>query len=129
MYSRHLSPIVFITSNSECRLPEPFLRRCVYPHIKFDDTIVRRALEARQDEFDTLSDSFIDMAMLRFLALRERSLRKQPATGELLVWLRFLALTLGTYPARLDDDLSQLPYLGVLLKDRQDIDEVRGGRI
>ena len=101
----------------------------MYPHIKFDDTIVRRALEARQDEFDTLSDSFIDMAMPRFLALWERSLRKQPATGELLVWLRVLALTVGTYPERLDDDLSQLPCLGILLKDRQDIDEVRGGRI
>ncbi len=27
---RNLRPIVFITSNSERRLPEPFLRRCVY---------------------------------------------------------------------------------------------------
>jgi len=33
-------PIVFITSNSERRLPEPFLRRCVYHHVKFDEELI-----------------------------------------------------------------------------------------
>jgi len=61
----------FITSNSERRLPEPFLRRCVYHHIRFDD-----------------------------------------------------ALAVGAYPELLDQDLSKLPYLGVLLKDHQDIEEL-----
>ena len=124
---RNLTPIVFITSNSERRLPEPFLRRCVYHHIVFDDEIVEQAVATRRDEFGSLSDEFIQMALQRFLALRERSLRKQPATGELLVWLRVLALTVGTDSERLDDDLSKLPYLGVLLKDHQDIEELRGG--
>lgn len=126
---RPLTPIVFITSNSERRLPEPFLRRCVYHHIRFDDKIVEQAVTTRRDEFSTLSDDFIKMALQRFLALRERSLRKQPATGELLVWLRVLALTVGTYPERLDKDLSKLPYLSVLLKDHRDIEEIGGGRI
>jgi MoxR-like ATPase len=127
---RHLAPIVFITSNSERRLPEPFLRRCVYHHIRFDDRIVERAVAGRKDEFGNLGDDFIRMALQRFLALRERSLRKQPATGELLVWLRVLALAVGTYPERLDEDLSKLPYLGVLLKDHQDVEELGGsGRI
>jgi len=125
---RKFSPIVFITSNSERRLPEPFLRRCVYHHIRFDDKIVEQAVTSRRDEFSNLSDDFIKMAIQRFLALRERSLRKQPATGELLVWLRVLALAVGTYPERLDGDLSKLPYLGVLLKDHQDIDDLGSGR-
>ena len=30
-------PIVVITSNSERRLPEPFLRRCIFHHIDFTD--------------------------------------------------------------------------------------------
>lgn len=124
---RSLAPIVFITSNSERRLPEPFLRRCVYHHIRFDDSIVELAVASRRDEFRALSDDFIQLAVQRFLALRERSLRKQPATGELLVWLRVLAMTVGTYPQRLDQDLSNLPYLGVLLKDHQDIEELKGG--
>ncbi len=127
---RNLGPIVFITSNSERRLPEPFLRRCVYHHIRFDDKIVEQAVATRRAEFSNLSDDFLKMAMQRFLALRDRSLRKQPATGELLVWLRVLALAVGTYPERLEGDLSKLPYLGVLLKDHQDIEELRGsGRI
>ena len=123
---RHLRPIVFITSNSERRLPEPFLRRCAYHHIRFDDEIVTEAVFARREEFNQLSEEFLKMAIQRFLALRDRSLRKQPATGELLVWLRVLALAVGTYPERLDEDLSELPYLGVLLKDHQDIEELGG---
>lgn len=125
---RQLAPIVFITSNSERRLPEPFLRRCVYHHIRFDDKIVEQAVMSRREEFSSLSDDFLKLAVQRFLALRERSLRKQPATGELLVWLRVLALAVGTYPERLEEDLSKLPYLGVLLKDHQDIEEVGGSR-
>ena len=121
---RKIRPIVFITSNSERRLPEPFLRRCVYHHIRFDDTIVEKAVQARKNEFGNLNDDFLKMAVQRFLALRERGLRKQPATGELLVWLRVLAMAVGTYPERLYDDLSKLPYLGTLLKDHQDIEEL-----
>ncbi len=118
-------PMVFITTNSERRLPEPFLRRCVYHHIEFDDTILERAVEKRKNEYGNLSNDFIKMAMQRFLALRDRTLRKRPPTGEFLVWLRVLALTAHTYPERLDQDLSRLPYLGVLLKDHQDIGDLK----
>jgi MoxR-like ATPase len=121
---RELRPIVIITSNSERKLPEPFLRRCVYHHIRFEDDLVRQAVSVRRNEFTSLSDGFLRLALERFLALRERNLRKRPATGELLVWLRVLALTVGTYPEVLDQDLSQLPYLGLLLKDHQDIESL-----
>lgn len=124
---RHLRPMVFITSNSERRLPEPFLRRCVYHDISFNDLIVEQAVAARREEYRNLSEEFLKMAVQRFLALREQSLRKRPATGELLVWLRVLSLTAQVPQQRLEDDLSKLPYLGVLLKDHQDLEEV-GGR-
>src|SRR5262249_43594926 len=78
-------PIVFITSNSERRLPEPFLRRCVYHHVQFDDDLVAKAVEKRKDEYRALSPDFLQMAVQRFLALRDRPLRKRPSTGELLV--------------------------------------------
>ncbi len=124
-----LRPIVFITSNSERRLPEPFLRRCVYHHIEFDDTIVTRAVAKRKKEYANLSAGFIKLAIQRFLALREKTLRKPPSTGEFLVWLRVLAMTVKTLPKRLDRDLSHLPYIGVLLKDHQDIEDLKhGGR-
>ncbi len=124
----NLRPIVFITSNSERRLPEPFLRRCVYHHIGFDDKIIEKAVSARQDEFKNLSEGFLKMAIQQFLRLRESNLRKKPATGELLVWLRVLSLATGTYPETLDQDLSKLPYLGALLKDHQDIEDIKKGK-
>lgn len=117
-------PIVIITSNSERRLPEPFLRRCVYHRIQFDDDILVKAIENRKEEYSSLSPEFLRLAVQRFLALRDVNLRKQPATGEFLVWLRVLALAVGTYPDRLNEDLSKLPYLGVLLKDHQDMEDV-----
>ncbi len=70
---------------------------------------------------------FIKLALERFLALREHDLHKKPATGELLVWLRVLAAALGAHPRELDRDLSKLPYLGALLKDHQDLDEIGSG--
>jgi MoxR-like ATPase len=117
-------PIVIITSNSERRLPEPFLRRCVYHHIHFDKDLVRKAVDNRRADYAALSDSFLELAVERFLALRERDLRKIPATGELLVWLRVLALATGTYPDQLDEDLAKLPYLSTLLKDHKDGEEL-----
>lgn len=120
----NLRPVVFITSNSERRLPEAFLRRCVYHHIRFDESIVEQAVAARSSEFQSLGKGFVKIALQRFLSLRQRSLRKQPSTGEFLVWLRVLAVAADTYPKKLDEDLSKLPYLGVLLKDHQDIQEI-----
>ena len=130
---RILRPILFITSNSERRLPEPFLRRCVYHHIVFDDQIVEKAVAGRRTEFTALSDEVVKLAMERFLALRDRTLRKRPATGEFLVWLRVLAAAVGTTPQRLEEclkreDLAILPYLGVLLKDRRDLEEVQASK-
>ncbi|MGH8591990.1 MAG: hypothetical protein ACREXX_22550 [Gammaproteobacteria bacterium] len=52
-------PMVFITSNSERRLPEPFLRRCVYHHIRFDSSLVERAVKAHSDEYGDLSPDFL----------------------------------------------------------------------
>ncbi|MCB2264215.1 MAG: MoxR family ATPase [Candidatus Thiosymbion ectosymbiont of Robbea hypermnestra] len=128
-----LRPIVYITSNSERQLPEPFLRRCVYHHIHFDQEILERAVAMRRKELGRLSDDLVELAIRRFLALRARpQLRKPPATGELLVWLRVLSLALETEPARLaglkTPDLKELPYLQVLLKDHRDQEELGEAR-
>ncbi|CAK0760699.1 hypothetical protein CCP3SC1_330010 [Gammaproteobacteria bacterium] len=120
---RRVSPILFITSNSERRLPEPFLRRCVYHHIEFDDAIVLKAVEKCKDQYHTLRKGLLELAIRCFLALRDRNLRKLPATGELLVWLRVITLAVQSEKRveieknLKDDNLGRLPYLGVLLKD------------
>jgi MoxR-like ATPase len=121
---KHKRPLVFVTSNSERRLPEAFLRRCVYHHLRLDNDLLNRVVDARLAEFAPLSPGFVKIALERFVALRDRELRKRPATGELLAWLRVLALAHGSYPERLDTDVRKLPFLGVLLKDHQDIEEL-----
>jgi len=121
---QQLRPIVFITSNSERRLPEPFLRRCVYHHIVFNDIIANLAVKSRREDFKSLSDDFLDLALRRFLSLRDQNLRKPPSTSELLVWLRVLSLVVDKDTEQLEEDLSKLPYLSILLKDHQDIEEL-----
>ncbi|MCP4696163.1 MAG: MoxR family ATPase [Gammaproteobacteria bacterium] len=120
-------PVVFITSNSERRLPEAFLRRCVYHHIPFERALVWQAVQRRMDEYPELSEKFLQTAVDRFLRLRERTLRKRPATGELLVWLRVLGLNINEYSRGLDEELSKLPYLGILIKDHQDMEDLKKG--
>ncbi|MCP4346423.1 MAG: MoxR family ATPase [Desulfobacterales bacterium] len=122
--SKEKRPIVFITTNSERQLPDPFLRRCVYHHIEFNSDLLKRVVEKRKKEYSNLSSDFIETAMRHFLALRKKTLRKQPSTGEFLVWLRVLTLRIQNHPQQLEQDLSRLPYLSVLLKDHQDIKEL-----
>jgi len=120
-------PIVFITSNSERRLPEPFLRRCIYHHITFTEDLLRMAAEKRRDEYEDLSEDFLDLAIRRFMSLRRQLLNKPPSTSEFLVWLRVLSLNKKVNPGVWNTVVEQLktvegdiPYAGVLLKNEQD---------
>lgn len=128
--SPELRPIVVVTSNSERRLPEPFLRRCIYHHIVFNEDLLTLIVERRRHLYPRLSDDLLALAVQRFLGLRKRDLRKIPATGELLAWLQVIAHAFDADVAELEKRLSdskklqQLPYLGVLLKDHQDLEEL-----
>jgi MoxR-like ATPase len=114
-------PVVVITSNSERRLPEPFLRRCIFHHIEFTEELLRRAVEARLGDFPNLSAAVREAAVQRFLELRGRDLRKKPATAELLVWLTLLSARGGVTVEALQAPLKSLPALSALVKDRDDL--------
>ncbi|WP_437566135.1 MULTISPECIES: AAA family ATPase [unclassified Sorangium] len=114
-------PLVVITSNSERRLPEPFLRRCIFHHIEFTPELVRRAVAARTGDFPRLDAAAQEAALERFLELRDRDLRKKPATSELLVWLTLLSARGGVSASDLRRaPLRALPALSALIKDRDD---------
>lgn len=116
-----LPPVVVVTSNSERRLPEPFLRRCIVHHIAFTEDLVKRAVKARGHDFPNLGDDVIEAAIGRFLELRGRELRKKPATAELLVWLMILAAKGGvTAEGLARARLAELPALSALIKDNDD---------
>ncbi len=114
-------PIVVITSNSERRLPEPFLRRCIFHHIEFTEELLRRAVEARVGDFPNLAAGVREEALQRFLELRGRDLRKKPATAELLVWLTILSARGGVTVESLRVPIKELPALSALVKDRDDL--------
>lgn len=114
-------PIVVITSNSERRLPEPFLRRCIFHHIEFTEELLRRAVEARMGDFPNLTAEVREAALQRFLDLRGHDLRKKPATAELLVWLTLLSARGGVTVEALRGPLRSLPALAALVKDRDDL--------
>jgi MoxR-like ATPase len=120
-------PILVITSNSERRLPEAFLRRCVFHHIEFTEELVSAAVSAHRHAFETLSNEQVALAIERFLELRKRSLRKRPATAELLAWLLVLSADLQNpnLAKSLSGPLDELPHLSVLIKDRDDLTQIR----
>ncbi len=85
-----LQPIVVITSNSEKDLPDAFLRRCIFYNIRFPDrATLERIVASRLGEYAGGSDDFLRDALDLFFELRKasNSMRKQPATAELLGWL------------------------------------------
>ncbi|MGB0723361.1 MAG: AAA family ATPase [Gammaproteobacteria bacterium] len=112
----HLRPIVVITSNSEKALPDPFLRRCVYHHIRMPpyraankaqsrdgdsghggglghhgDVSVEAIVEARLGaRYKGQGEAMVAEAIDLFAYLREQPLERIPSLAELLNWLQFL---------------------------------------
>ena len=115
---------VIITSNGERRLPEAFLRRCVYHAVALDSEILQRAVNAHRPSFPDLDDATRIKAIERFEELRSiEGLSKKPGTSELLAWLAVLSAQ-GKGIEDLEGALGDLPATCVLLKDRADHDRL-----
>jgi MoxR-like ATPase len=114
-------PIVVITSNSEKSLPEPFLRRCVFHHIKSPDDHRRREIIHRRKHPFAGRPELFDEAMRFFDRLRVLS--RAPGTAELLAWLT----TLDAAVARQRSEPESLrglvkPTLGTVAKTKDDLE-------
>ncbi len=120
----HKPPIVIITSNVERRLPGPFLRRCVFHHIELTEKLVRTAVDARVGEFPRLPQEVRQLALDLFWEIRDCELQKPPSTAELLVWLAVLN-ALGAGEGELRVPLAELPALGTLVKDKDDVERLK----
>lgn len=115
---------VLITSNSERRLPMPFLRRCVYAHVEFPDAgTLTKIVELHCGR---PSKSFAALAVRRFLELRAvTGLTKIPATSELIAWMRVLQ-RIGIDEVRLAKaSINEMPALESLIKMVDDLRIVR----
>jgi MoxR-like ATPase len=92
-----MRPVLIITSNSEKHLPDAFLRRCIYYNIPFPtrerlvEIVESRILHFSSASGNGLTTRLLVDALDFFLVLRNvESLRKKPATAELLGWLTYL---------------------------------------
>ena len=131
-------PIVVLTTNSERRLPEPFLRRCIFHVIGFTRELVKRIVAAHRPPeppkgttdskavLPRLPDDEESAAINAFMRLREMALRKKPSTAELLSWLRVLAMNPDEWP-KLKNTPAQLPFLSILIKSQEDLRAVQAG--
>lgn len=120
-------PIVVVTSNVERRLPDAFLRRCIYFHIEVTEALFRRAIDARgADDFPYLDARKRALALKRFLELRTLDLEKPPSTGELLVWLAVLSARATEAGTLERQPLGRLPGIEALIKDREDLMRLPG---
>lgn len=117
-------PLVIITSNNERRLPDAFLRRCVFHPIEMTEALLHAAKESHLNnpDFPDLPMDVADTAVKRFLELRGLRLSKSPSLGELLIWLAVLAVKdKSEYQKLADSPLSELPGLSLLIKDADDL--------
>lgn len=115
---------VLITSNSERRLPMPFLRRCVYAHVGFPAAEALAKIVALH--CGQPATSFVMLVVRRFLELRaQEGLVKVPSTGELIAWFRVLQ-RMGIDETRLATaPLGELPALESLIKMIDDLRIIR----
>jgi MoxR-like ATPase len=120
-------PIVVITSNREKRLPDPFLRRCLYIRLRFPDTaaelinIVEKNIDLSPHE---LSQKLLVAAVESFLRVRNAALissQKPPTTSELIDWVKIIY-----WKEKTVEELNQSPFLPpyweLLFKNMNDID-------
>lgn len=87
-----LRPVVIITSNAARSLPAPFLRRCVYYHMRFPE-IGSDNYRALQEHLNNNVQALVgegydptlaERALTAFEALRRSGLKQPPSTAELL---------------------------------------------
>jgi MoxR-like ATPase len=86
--------VVIMTSNSEKNLPDAFLRRCAFFHIKFPEGEHLRAIVKANlpiDDTNAATKAAYDKLFTFFNKARATAVRKKPATAELIAWLRLLS--------------------------------------
>jgi len=119
--------MVIMTSNSEKNLPDPFLRRCVFYHIPFpSDELLREIVKTQIGSPTQYTEKALDFLIEKFNAVRKRSVRKAPATAELIAWLRILEMQNFMQAGEAGQRQKMLDNLSILVKTREDMEAVKG---
>jgi MoxR-like ATPase len=111
-------PLVVITSNRTRELHDALKRRCLYHWIDYPSP--RREADIVRARLPGVPDEIAERVCAAVARLRGEELYKLPGVGETIAWAQAL-LALG--------DASLEDTLGVALKVREDIDQVREGEV
>ncbi|HUH74515.1 MAG TPA: MoxR family ATPase [Chitinophagales bacterium] len=112
-------PIIIISSNNEKELPDAFLRRCFFHYIRFPEKDTMQKIV--DVHFPNIEQELVGDAMKAFYEVRDlQGLKKKPSTSELIDWIRLLKL--GNQKVDDTTPKHELPNLGALLKNEQDIE-------
>jgi MoxR-like ATPase len=117
-------PIVIVTSNREKRLPEAFLRRCLFVRLRFPETHEELCdIVTKNIDIERLNRTLLDAAVSSFQTVRTTALgatHKPPTTSELIDWVRILYWREVKPESRSDTRLP--PYWETLFKSGADLD-------
>jgi MoxR-like ATPase len=111
-------PLVVITSNRTRELHDALKRRCLYHWIDYPSA--RREAEIVRARLPQVPDEIAERVCTAVARLRGEELYKLPGVGETIAWAQALLAL---------DDASLEDTLGVALKVREDIDQVREGEV
>lgn len=126
-------PVIIFTSNSEKNLPDAFLRRCIYIHLKFpsEDNLLEIVSSKIENHFYSKQE-LQDYVIPHFMVIRDTLKKKKPSTSEFLHWvtvlenIRFSARNLTVFK-NLSNDEKQKLYMTycVLAKNEEDVNIIR----
>jgi MoxR-like ATPase len=119
--------VIVLTSNSEKNLPDAFLRRCVFYHIPFpSDQQLLQIAKAQLGDATAYTDKLLEELIAKFGLIRQRAVRKPPATAELIAWLRILELNRIFDLPDAEKQKQMRDNLLILVKTKEDLDAVKG---
>lgn len=120
-------PFVLFTSNSEKNLPDAFLRRCVFYDIPFPNkeqlTII---VERRLGVSEKFKSEMLENAIDHFQEIRDLTLRKKPATAELIAWVKVLdRMQIDVRRLRPGQAEALALTYSVIAKNKDDLDTIK----
>ena len=123
-----IRPIVIITSNREKRLPEAFLRRCLYVRLRFPervDTLIDIVRKNTGLTEEAMGREILEAVVKCFKALRATArsadAEKLPSTSELIDWVQIVHWK-GETVESIEADPDFPPYWETLFKTFHDLD-------
>ncbi len=125
-YETAQPPIIVITSNDEKELPDAFLRRCLFYYINFPSVAQLMEIVRVNIPELKLDESLVKSAIDNLSKFRQiEDLRKHPATGELIDWVRILHhWNVALEQMGEDKALTELPHWQALFKHERDLQRV-----